>query len=138
MDPRTTLDPNERIYFHNKCAFGQKDYAILEGEVIRATSEQYQVMLDQDIKPESQSGSPVISQATGKVIGIVAGIGDSGEDAMGTLFRHNGGSPRMLVLTPSCAILKALEESRDFPLLRDVIGKKAGDSHPVPKDGVKN
>ncbi len=58
-----------------------------------------------------QSGSPVISQETGKVIGTVAG--SSG----------NGG--RVLLLAPSYAILKALSKDDDFPLLRDVIGKKS-------------
>ena len=86
MDPRTAIDPNERVYFHDKCAFAQKGYAVLEGAVIKTAPEQYQVMLDQDIKPESQSGSPVISQTTGKVIGIVAGTSESGDDAIGTLF----------------------------------------------------
>ncbi len=61
LDPRTTIDLNERVYFHDKCAFGQEDYAILEGTVVRTAPEQHQVMLYQEIKPESQSGSPVIS-----------------------------------------------------------------------------
>jgi hypothetical protein len=134
LDPRTTIDAGERVYFHDKCRFGQKDYAVLEGSVVRATPEQYQVMLDQDIEPESQSGSPVISQATGEVIGTLAGIGDFGADAAQILLGGGRGSPRLLVLTPSCAILKALQENHDFPLLQDVIGKKAAGSSPARKE----
>ncbi len=132
LDPRTTLESNEPVYFHDKCAFDQKGYEILEGAVIRTAPEQYQVMLNQDIKPESQSGSPVISQATGKVIGIVAGMAGSDEGGTGILPGVGAGSPRMLVLTPSYSILKALEEGHDFPLLRDVIGKKPAGDSPAP------
>ncbi len=134
LDPRTAIDPNERVYFHDKCAFGQKNYAILEGLLIRTAPEQYEVMLYQDIRPESQSGSPVISQATGKVIGIVAEAGASGGDVTSMLLGVGGRSPRILVLTPSSAILKALEECRDFPLLRDVIGKKSAEKSPEVKE----
>jgi hypothetical protein len=134
LDPRTMIDPGERVYFHDKCSFGQKDYAVLEGQVIKSSPEQYQVMLDQDIKPDSQSGSPVISQTTGKVIGIVAGIGDPGDNPVGALFGGGGGPPRLLVLTPSCAILKALEDGREFPILADVIGKKAAGVSESPQD----
>jgi hypothetical protein len=56
-------------------------------------------MLYRDIKPESQSGSPVVSQATGKVIGIVAAVGDPNEDLTRTLYGGSGGLPRMLVLS---------------------------------------
>jgi hypothetical protein len=44
------------------------------------------------------------------------------------------GSPRLLVLTPSCAILKALQEGHDFPLLQDVIGKKAAGRSPAANE----
>jgi hypothetical protein len=129
LDAREGIAPGERVYFHDKCAFGEKDYTVLEGTVNQSLPEHYEIMLDRDVKAESQSGSPVFSQETGKVIGILAGVGDPGGDSTRSIFGR-GGSPRLLVLTPSSAILKALKEGHDFPLLRDVVGKKAADHAP--------
>jgi hypothetical protein len=118
LDPRTSIKPGERIWFHDKDGMTAQGYEIIEGSVVQAPPNEYTIDLDREIKPQSQSGSPVISQLTGKVIGTVAAI------------HANGG--RVLYLTPSCSILGALKKDDSFPLLRDVIGKKSAQR---PKNG---
>ena len=101
LDPRTTIEAGERIWFHDKDGMAAEDYEIVEGYVQRATPMEYEVVLDREIHLQSQSGSPVISQSTGKVIG--------------TLSAGNRFGGRLLFLAPSCAILKALTRDDDFP-----------------------
>jgi hypothetical protein len=141
LDSRPSPEVGERVYFHDIDTFGQKDYAVVEGEVAVAAPEGFQVMLFREIEPKSQCGSPVISQVTGKVVGLVAATGESDAGAGGLVMAalkakrgqagnaKQGAEPtRRLRLTPAGEILKTLEEEKEFPPLRDVIGKKTDSS----------
>jgi hypothetical protein len=81
------------------------------------------ITLDDPIRLESQSGSPIISHMTGKVIGILAS--------------SRGKITGVISLTPAHAIAKALEEDQAFPLLQDVVPAKrspASKKKAPPKD----
>jgi hypothetical protein len=64
---------------------------------------------DDAIKPQSQSGSPVISQVNGRVLGLWAGVGQD----QGTTF---------LFFNPTREIRKAFEDT-SRPTLSKVVGK---------------
>jgi hypothetical protein len=72
------------------------------------------VVLDKEIDLQSQSGSPVISQATGKVIGTL-----SGADLLRVPHKT------CLILTPASGIVAALAQDKDFPELHTVTGKQS-------------
>jgi hypothetical protein len=109
LDPRTQPQVNERIWFLNKSDTEELGYELLQGRVVQSDEKYSVVTLDQQIALQSQSGSPFISQSTGKVIGTLSSAEMSGATVR-------------LLLTPSKAILDALAAGREFPQLRDVIG----------------
>ena len=69
------------------------------------------VVLDALIELVSQSGSPIISQESGRVIGTLSRGGEPVE------------GKTVLFLAPASGILKALIGANGFPRLQDVIGK---------------
>ena len=110
-DPRLAPDRGERVWFPNKDPDAPLGYQLLPGTVVEARPKYSLVALGQVVKLQSQSGSPVVSQATGKVIGTLS---------RGLEQRDK----TLLLLAPSHAILEALARAKEFPLLRDVIGKQ--------------
>jgi hypothetical protein len=111
LDPRPKPTRNERIWFPNKDDTLPLGYRVVAGTVVESDETYSVVVLDEEITLQSQSGSPFISQATGKVIG--------------TLSSADFGSSRpRLLLTPSGAILAALAKDKDLPELRSVVGKQ--------------
>lgn len=106
LDERPLIPLGERVYFPNKA--GQKNgYVWLEGSVVQASSKKIAVKLDHEIRLQSQSGSPVISQTTGKVIG--------------TLARAVNKPQQLIFLCPSKGIAEALN-TVEHPLLKNAIG----------------
>ena len=110
LDPRAKPEVQERIWFPNKDKAAPSGYRVVTGTVVEADVKYITVILDQPITLVSQSGSPIISQATGRVIGTLSRGG-----------RERGKTE--LFLTPATALLEALAKYRDFPKLRDVVGR---------------
>jgi hypothetical protein len=110
LDPRPTPEIQERVWFPNKDQSAPLGYRLVAGAVAAAAVKCLTVILDQPIALTSQSGSPIISQTTGRVIGTLSRGG-----------RERGRT--VLLLTPAAALLKALTGHQAIPLLRQVIGR---------------
>ncbi len=111
LDPREKPDLRERIWLPNKDAKAGLGYRLVGGEVDEVETTRVTVVLDSDIELTSQSGSPFISQKTGKVIGTLSAIRFNREF-----------TKRALLLCPSHAIREALSKDGTFPPLSQVIG----------------
>lgn len=109
LDERVSPEVGERVFFPNKDSNQAIGFQIVGGQVSEANPGYYIVELDTAVTMQSQSGSPIISQSTGKVIG--------------TLSRSSGKETRTLHLTPSSSILETMKSSVEFPELEKVIGK---------------
>jgi iron-sulfur cluster assembly accessory protein len=113
FDPRPKPTVGERIHFPNKDESADPGHKWVEGAVSEADEKFVTVLLDQKIHLQSQSGSPVISQATGKVIG--------------TLSRARQDRERtVLTLAPAGGMVTALASQPTNLPLRDVIGRASG------------
>lgn len=112
LDLRLLPDRRERIWFPDKdnAASGPDGYKLVSGTVEAAFETHSVVRFDDPIKLQSQSGSPIISQKTGKVIGTLS---QGGEDKKGVF----------IYLTPSHALVTAMRTASDEPLLKDVVGR---------------
>src|SRR3990172_8408362 len=119
LDRRETPDLGERIWFPNKTPRAELGYEAVEGMVVEADLKYSIVVLDGLIELVLQTGSPIISQKSGRVIGTLSRGGEP----------HEGKT--VLFLAPASGILKALIEANEFPRLQDVIGKHK----PCGKDG---
>jgi hypothetical protein len=94
LDERNMPEVGERIWFPNKTWETPAGHTMVAGTVEESTQEYSVVELDELIVLQSQSGSPIISQLTGKVIGTLSGGHDDGVT--------------YLTLCPSHAILGAM------------------------------
>ena len=111
LDSRPKPKLKERIWFPNKDETAPLGHQVVAGSVVESDEKYSIVILDKEVPLQSQSGSPFISQATGKVIGTLSGA----DSANGQL---------RLLITPSSGILAMLAKDNHFPELRSVIGKK--------------
>jgi iron-sulfur cluster assembly accessory protein len=112
FDPRPKPALGERIHFPNKDESADPGHKWVEGAVTEADEKSVSVLLDQKIHLQSQSGSPVISQATGRVIGILS------------LARQER-DRTVLTLAPAGGVAAALAGQPANLPLRDVIGRQA-------------
>ncbi|MEX2027356.1 MAG: hypothetical protein WEH44_08640, partial [Pirellulaceae bacterium] len=113
FDQRTEPEVGERIWLPDKDSRLDRGYRLVEGTVSQVKYEYIEVRLDEAIKPQSQSGSPFISQITGKVLGSwAAGKRD--------------GQKIYIYLTPAHAILNAASRASSHPPLKEVVGKSTG------------
>lgn len=112
LDPREILSRDERVWFPNNDPAAATGYQLISGTVSEASANYTVITLDERVVLRSQSGSPVISQASGKVVGTVS---RGSLDPTGT---------NILFLAPSHAIVRALAQADEFPRLREVVGKK--------------
>jgi len=110
LDERKVIDENERVWLPNKDQNTTEGHTLVEGTVVEASKEYVTVILDEEITLQSQSGSPLISQQTGKVIGTLSRGGNS--DGSTVLF-----------LCPARSILDAIEKEPSLVPLRKAIGK---------------
>jgi hypothetical protein len=76
LDPQPRPDLDETVWFSDKDPEAPRGFRPIAGIVAEITDERTTVFLEKPFEPESQSGSPIISQRTGKVIGILAGGGN--------------------------------------------------------------
>lgn len=111
MDDRPLPIVGESIWFPDKDPDEELGYRLMYGTVAKATESYIEVTLDESLELQSQSGSPILSRATGKVIGTLS-RGDVGK-----------GTPS-LYLTPAHSIREALADDSSFPALDQVVGKK--------------
>jgi hypothetical protein len=112
LDGRAQPEVGERVWLPNKSYEAEQGYELVSGYVVEAAAQYVSIVLDDEIQLQSQSGSPIISQQTGKVIGTLSRGGT--ED--GKTF---------LILCPSRSILNVIESGPTTTALRDVIGRPA-------------
>jgi bifunctional DNase/RNase len=113
LDPRPLPSVGERVWMPNKARGEDAGFGVgwVAGTVSAVAPSYIDVHLDRDPQLQSQSGSPIVSQATGQVIGILSRGG-----------LDKGGVARIR-LAPSAAIAAAMK-SKARPRLRDVVGKR--------------
>lgn len=117
LDNRAKPNFGERVWFPNKGAATKTGFEMIEGTIVEVEAGYVMVLLDKKVKTESQSGTPIISQDTGKVVGLFAKSGEAdGKTAVG--------------LTPIPELLKAFNKDQATPFLKEVTGKKRP---PAPK-----
>jgi hypothetical protein len=112
LDPRQKADLREPIWFPNKVS-----YKSIAGTVTTVCPEYILVTLEAKTDLQSCSGTPIISQRTGKIIGIL-----TGGDAMG--------QTPLIFCAPSYPIYQAmLNANHCFPL-KEVVGRPCCDNQP--------
>ncbi len=109
LSGRSGCAEGEKVWFPNKNPLSPHGHDRIEGTVAEAQNTFLKVILDREIDLNARSGTPVLSEKTGKVIGILTG----GETR---------GNRSVLYLAPASSIHKALK-AHEYPLLRDVVGK---------------
>ena len=110
LDARQQPEIGEPVWLPNKDASQDWGHRMLTGKVEEAQAEFTLVRLDNYITLQSQSGSPIISQRTGKVIGTLS----------------RGGMDRgrtMLLLCPASGILEAISRNPEKIPLAEAIGR---------------
>jgi hypothetical protein len=109
LDDRPGPKVGERVWFPDKQPGEPGGVRLIEGTVVQVETRFIRVQLDNAIQPQSQSGSPVISQANGKVLGLWGGF--SQEKGKTYLF-----------LNPAPELHKSLNDA-SRPSLSTVVGK---------------
>ncbi len=84
LDDRPAPENRERVWLPDKQPGEPGGFHLVEATVIQVDASLIYVQLDQPIKLQSQSGSPLISQLNGTVIGLLAG----GHEDRGTIILH--------------------------------------------------
>jgi hypothetical protein len=110
LDDREKPDLHERLWLPDKSADTPVGYRLVKGEVIEAKATSITIVLDSPITLQSQSGSPVLSQRTGKVIGTLSS------------YKLATDGPLRLILCPAHAIREALAQEGTYPPVSRVIG----------------
>jgi hypothetical protein len=113
FDTRVKPETGERVWFPDKDPNAPLGFSVVEGTVMESEENFVVVQLAHDVKFQSQSGTPILSQRTGKVLGLFSRGG-----------QHNGHS--FVVLAPAAALAKAIADAKDQPALKQVIGKPVG------------
>lgn len=73
LDPRDEIPVGEAVWFPDKDDGATAGHVVRTGRVTRSSRGALEVALDQPIVLESQSGTPVLSEASNRVIGILGG-----------------------------------------------------------------
>jgi hypothetical protein len=112
FETRAQPDVGELVWFPDKDDEAELGYRRVAGHVAIAETGQIIVELDGDhgVTLRSQSGSPVVSQSSGRVIGTVYGGG-------------RVGNSMMLRLAPVTRMRIRIEDETNFPELKTVVGK---------------
>lgn len=113
LDDRPAPDIRESVWFPDKQPGEPGGFRLIGGKVVQIERRFLRVRLDNPITPQSQSGSQVISQVNGRVVGLWAGVTQD----QGTTF---------LFLNPAREIHNALEDP-SRPTLSHVVGKARTD-----------
>jgi hypothetical protein len=111
FDPRPRVDDDELVWFVDKDGSqSAKEQRVIGGQVRLVSPLALMIVLDDTLALQSQSGSPFISQKTGKVIGLLSLGGEKDGELQ-------------LIAAPVSRIVKHLQDDTSFPELRTVIGK---------------
>lgn len=104
IDSRNLAEVGERVLFPNK------NGDVSAGTIQEAKDTYLIVKLDKKVNLEARSGTPILSQSTGKIIGLLTGGSIESDHTL-------------LYLTPSSGILKMLSKDQECCPLRDVVGQ---------------
>jgi hypothetical protein len=115
LDAREYVKKGERIWFPNKNPDADKGYTLFEGTVIEVDSGYVGVEMDTAIPLQSQSGTPFVSQHTGKAIGTLATARTQGTDTV------------VIYLAPAHAIRQGLASNREIMPLSAAIMAENGE-----------
>ncbi|MEM7782631.1 MAG: hypothetical protein AAF623_04700 [Planctomycetota bacterium] len=110
LDERERPDVGERVWFPNKTWDDRLGHVFVTGTVEEAIKEYSYVKLDEEIALQSQSGSPIISQKTGKVIGTLS----RGGNEEGVIF---------FILCPAKEIANIIASDPGVVPLKEPVGK---------------
>jgi hypothetical protein len=99
LDSRDRFEKQEPVWLVNKDAMRPPGYELLEGYLHSADRDCVYAVFEPAFELRSQSGSPVISQRTGKVVGVLA-AGGSEDDQTG------------IYLTPARHVAAALDSEQ--------------------------
>lgn len=117
LDSHNEIDVGERVWFPNKNSTDRSNEAHQTGTVVEANNRYIAVSLDKNTPLQSRSGTPIISQRTNKVIGILTSGGSNGHSTI-------------IYLTPAYNIYQGLLEAEHYFRLPDVVGKQTTPKHP--------
>ena len=95
----------------DKDARAEHGYHRVEGRVLGVSEQSITVRFDEPFAVHSQSGSPFISQRTGKVIGVFSGSGPA------------PGGGMWVMLAPAASIAAAMARATERPALKSTIGR---------------
>ena len=112
FDVRDKPDVDERVWVPDKTADATFGYRLVEGVVVDANTLSITIVLDSPIILQSQSGSPVLSQKTGQVIGTLSS------------YKATPNAPLQLILCPARAIRRVLATGARHLALSQVIGRR--------------
>lgn len=73
LDPRDEIPVGELVWFPDKSDDAKAGHVVHTGRVTHSTLGVIEIALDQPIVLESQSGSPVLSETSNRVLGILGG-----------------------------------------------------------------
>lgn len=107
------MDLGERVWFPNKNHESDRGYELMEGKVVRVGKGYIDVELEERFHAQSQSGTPIISRESGKVIGTLVS------------YDERGGLP-VISLAPSHALYEALNSGRQLMPLTEALEAEIG------------
>ena len=105
-DPRGAPQPGERVAIYSGLGDGNGNRRVLEGTVQSVNDQAVWVVMDDAFEPSGMSGSPFVSEYTGKAIGM----------AIATT--HRAGKV-LLGLHPIGSIVRKAEAASEFPKITD-------------------
>jgi hypothetical protein len=105
-DPRGAPQPGERVVLYSSLDEAFTEGSLLEGAVLVVDEIGVWIIMDDVFEPGMLSGSPVLSQHTGKVIGM----------ALTATLR---GGDLILGVHPIGSLVTKADQASDFPSLRD-------------------
>lgn len=113
LDDRAGPTIGEPIWFPARMESEPRGYELRDGFVEDVKPGYIRVKLNKPMTLMVHNGSPIISATTGKVIGLLA----QGEKIQ---------QRSVLWLCPASSLRNAIKTAEDFPMLKDVVGKKGG------------
>jgi hypothetical protein len=101
----------DRVWLPNKDMAAVDGYERVEGVIVEVGPTHCAVEFDKPLRLQSQSGSPLISIKTGRVVGVLAAA-----DA------RNG--KQVVLFAKSEYFASAIKSAKDLPALQQVVGKR--------------
>ena len=105
-DSRGAPQPGERVSLYSGLGDGQGNRRVLEGTVQSADERAVWVLMDKWFNPSSMSGSPLVSQHTGQVVGMAV----ASSPRLGRL---------LIGAHPIGSLVNLAESASEFPKLRE-------------------